>query len=210
MIAQLTSTTPVAVIVDNFLRNPDEVRAFALQQQFQENPQQHKGQRSLQRFLWPGLKTRFESLLNVRITHWEEHGFNGVFQWCKAGDQIVFHSDLQQYAGVLFLTPDAPPQAGTTLYRSRETKGRTVEESMAALAYRPVFADGKVLPSRESTERRMYHGKLLDPTAWEVVDSFGNVYNRLVLWNARLVHAASCYFGTTKEDARLFQMFFFN
>lgn len=212
MLAQLAKVTPAAIVVDNFLANPDEVRTFALRQNFQENKEYHKGQRTRERFLWPGIKERFEALVGRKITVWEEHGFNGVFQYCKAGDQIVFHSDQQQWAGVIYLTPDAPPAAGTTLYRSKATKGRTVEESLKTMAYRPAFAPSGTLsnPSRSAIEQQMYGGKLLDPTAWEVVDVFGNVYNRLVVWNAQLVHAASCYFGETKENARLFQLFFWD
>ena len=210
VVAKLAASTPAAIIVDDFLDNPDEIRRFALRQQFQENKEYHKGERTKERFLWPGVKERFEQLLGKRINLWEHHGFNGVFQWCKAGDQIVFHSDQQRYAGVIYLTPEAPPEAGTTLYRSKECKGRTVEESMKLMAYCPASASGTVQLDWQQVEMQMYKGKLLDPTAWEVVDVFGNVYNRLVIWNAHLVHAASCYFGETKENARLFQMFFFD
>jgi len=49
-----------------------------------------------------------------------------------------------------------------------------------------------------------------DKTQFDEVDTVGNVYNRLVLFNARMIHAASEYFGTTKEDGRLFQLFFFD
>lgn len=38
----------------------------------------------------------------------------------------------------------------------------------------------------------------------------GNVYNRLAMWDARLVHAATDYFGTDINNSRLFQMFFFD
>ncbi len=205
----LTNAKPTAVVVDNFFQDPDGVRAFALGQEFQENKAYHKGQRTRERFLWPGVKEKFEALLGARINLWDAEGFNGVFQWCKAGDQVVFHSDQQQWAAVVYLTPDAPPQAGTTLYRSRATKGRTVGESVALSGRWPAYSSVRLVSHPKAAEEAMYKGKLLDPTAWEVVDVFGNVYNRMVLWNAKMVHAASCYFGETKENARLFQMFFF-
>jgi len=176
------------------------VRAFALAQEFRPDPARHKGERSTSRFLWPGVKERFEAILGVEVTEWEQYGWNGVFQFCVGTDEIVFHSDLQRWAGVVFLTPDPPPDAGTTLYRSRATKGRTVGESLARGA---PATPGEV-------EHAMYDGKLLDPAAWEPVDVLGNVYNRLVLWDARMVHAASSYFGAARDDARLFQMFFFD
>ncbi len=198
MTPQLTTNLPAYLVLDNFYRDPDEVRNFALRQEFQPNPEHHKGQRTRNRFLFPGLRERFDALLGITITSWEDQGFNGVFQFCIGGDTIVFHSDAQRWAGVVYLTPNAPPEAGTTLYRSRELKCRSADEAIR-----------RVGGSDEHALRRMYQGKLLDRTAWETVDVLGNVYNRLALWDARLVHAASCYFGTAKENARLFQMFFF-
>jgi len=50
----------------------------------------------------------------------------------------------------------------------------------------------------------------LDGTPFEPVDVLGNVYNRLVLFDASAIHSASEYFGTVKENCRLWQMFFFD
>lgn len=189
------------IVVDGFYDEPALVRAFALSQQFQHNPAQHKGQRSRERFLFPGIKERFETLLGRPIKNWEEHGFNGVFQFCVEGEQLVIHSDHQNWAAVVYLTPDAPPDAGTTFYRSKAT----------GLRYAPTEADAIRLGRTTSElERDTYGGKLLDPTHWDAVDVVGNVYNRLSLWNARMIHGASKYFGTGPADGRLFHMFFFD
>ncbi len=48
------------------------------------------------------------------------------------------------------------------------------------------------------------------PFPFEPVDVLGNVYNRLVIFDASAIHSASQYFGTIKENARLWQMFFFD
>ncbi|MEZ5448552.1 MAG: hypothetical protein R3E89_05940 [Thiolinea sp.] len=42
------------------------------------------------------------------------------------------------------------------------------------------------------------------------MDVIGNVYNRMVIWDARKVHAASAYFGDRIDNSRLFHMFFFD
>lgn len=195
-----------AIIVDDFLTDPDSVRKFALSREFKADNNYFRGQRSTTVHLWPGMKETLERLLGLRIRNWEKHTTNGVFQFCVGGDQIVYHSDHNTYAAVLYLTPDPPPEAGTTLYRSRKLKGRTVEEScrMQGVACN----DNSLFTAALAAQ--MYEGKLLDPTAWEVVDVIGNRYNRLVIWDAKLVHSASCYFGSTKENGRLFQMFFFD
>jgi len=48
-----------------------------------------------------------------------------------------------------------------------------------------------------------------DYTKWELVDQVGNIFNRLVLFNSKQFHASLDYFGTNKENGRLFQVFFF-
>jgi hypothetical protein len=44
----------------------------------------------------------------------------------------------------------------------------------------------------------------------ELVDSVANVYNRCVIFNAQSLHAAAGYYGDTKENSRLFHLYFFN
>lgn len=181
---------PSFIVVDNFYSNPDEIRNFALKQNFQENPKFHKGRRAYNpAFLFPGLKEKFEKILGVKIRDWTQYATNGVFQYCVAGDQSVFHCDTQEYAGVLFLTPNAPPEAGTRFYRSKVTKKMKTNWG----EYQHVFPTGH-----------------LDPTPFDEVDVVGNVYNRIVLFDARMIHAAPTYFGNTLENGRLFQLFFFD
>ena len=56
----------------------------------------------------------------------------------------------------------------------------------------------------------MFRNGFLDSTEFDLVDTIGNVYNRLILFDAQIIHAAATYFGTTKENSRLFQLFFFD
>lgn len=181
---------PTFVVVDNFYKNPDMIREFALNQDFQDNPKFHKGKRCMNpMFLFPGLKEQFEQILGQKITDWTRYGTNGCFQYCVAGEQAVYHCDTQQYAGVLFLTPDAPPQTGTQFFRSKATKKMKVELN----EYGQVFPTGH-----------------LDSTPFDQVDVVGNVYNRLVLFDAHLIHSAPLYFGNDLSNGRVFQLFFFD
>ena len=181
---------PTFLVVDNFYKNPDDIRKFAMKQNFEESPKYHKGKRSINpEFRFPGLKERFERILGAKIKNWDHYGTNGCFQYCIAGDQAVYHCDGQQYAGVLFLTPDAPPQSGTRFYRSKHTKKMTVNDNERA---------------------KVFNSGYYDSTQFDEVDVVGNVYNRIVLFNAKLIHAAPIYFGTNVENGRLFQLFFFD
>jgi SAM-dependent methyltransferase len=180
---------PALVVVDDFLPNPDEVRMLALRQSYTHMGS--AGKRSLDQFHTLIDPLAFESLLQERITDWNKYAINGRFQFCTCEDPIVYHSDSQNRAGVIFLTPDAPIEAGLTLVRSRVTGARRT-------------------PQDAGTAARTYDGNLLDRTKWDVVDRIANIYNRLVLWDAQMIHAAASYFGTDIESGRLFWMFFFD
>lgn len=180
---------PSFLVIDNVYNDPDSVREFALSKTFQYHPDYHKGKRTNDTYRFDGLKEFFEEALGRTILNWDSYGTNGCFQYCIAGDQLVYHHDTQQYAGVLFLTKGAPPQCGTTFYRSKHT----LQMKVPAADHKVVFQNG-----------------FLDPTEFEVVDVVGNVYNRVVLFDAKIIHAASCYFGTNISNGRLFQLFFFD
>ena len=49
-----------------------------------------------------------------------------------------------------------------------------------------------------------------DSTTYEVVDTVANVYNRLVMFDSKTIHAATGYFGDAIENARFFHLFFFD
>jgi len=190
-----TNSKSTSWTVDNFYENPDEIRKFALEQEYVEGGigRGFIGRRTEQQFLFPGLKERFEEIMGKTITKWEEHGMNGRFQISWSGEPLVYHCDSQKWGGMLYLTPDAPYQCGTTLYANKKTRARTYNDEGWDNAWKDIPGDCH-----------------LDGTPFEPVDVLGNVYNRLVIFDASCIHSASQYFGTVKENARLWQMFFFD
>jgi len=191
----LNNNKNTAWIVDNFYDNPDEIRKFALEQEFGDESviTGFVGRRTFNQFLFPGLKEAFESIMGKKITKWEEHGMNGRFQICWSGERLVYHCDSQKWGGMLYLSPNAPYQCGTTLYADKKNRARTYYDS----GWDDYWAN---------TPGDCH----LDGTPFEPVDVLGNVYNRLVIFDASCIHSASEYFGTNKENARLWQMFFFD
>ena len=94
------------------------------------------------------------------------------------------------WAGLLYLTPDAPASSGTAFYR---------------------YCDGTATKQEMEIRGNKAHidEDSQDMTKWEMVDRIGNVFNRLVLFNSHRFHMSMDYFGTTNENGRLFQVFFF-
>lgn len=181
-----------AFIVDNFYADPLSVRKFAQQQEYIEGGlgRGFIGKRTVNQFLFEGLKEAFESIMGKRIIKWEDHGMNGRFQLNIAGEPIVYHCDDQKYAAMIYLTPDAPASCGTSTFRHRATK---------------------LFHNSEPNIRDAFNYKtFLDATPYEKVDQFGNMFNRLVIFDAGCIHGANEYFGTDFDDGRLWHMFFFD
>ena len=189
------------IVVDNFYANPDLVREYAMNNLEFAPSNYHKGQRSQSRYIIDGTKEKLEEVLGKRITNWNDGGYaNGVFQFCTADQPIVYHVDSQMYAAMVYLTPDAPPQTGTAMYRSKVTGISSFpgQESRMGDEYVDTF---------RGNNKEM---NFFDGTQFEKIDDIGNVYNRLVIFNSSQLHAATEYFGDAIDNARFFHMFFFD
>lgn len=182
-------------VTDNFYDDPHAVREFALKQNYNGDLRFYKGKRTLNRFSTPQIKQKFEEIMGEKIKDWAtpdpSYGgsMNGVFQYCTPEDALVYHYDSQTWAAMIFLTPDAPPQTGTSFYRHKETGIKVAEDPDAD---------------------RAFAGGFYDATKFELIDTVGNVFNRCVIFDARQIHAATEYFGKNINDSRLFHIFFFD
>jgi glycosyltransferase involved in cell wall biosynthesis len=186
-----TETKSRLWIVDDFYADPHAVRDFALQQEFEPNINYYKGSRTKEQFIIPGTKEAFEKIIGKKITNWTEtHGMCGRFQYCTAEDALVYHCDGQTLAGMVYLTPDAPYSCGTSLFAHKKTGLRNEND----------FVETDVF-----SETGFY-----DKTKFELVDTAGNVFNRLVIFDAKCIHSANEYFGTDLTNSRLFHLFFFD
>jgi hypothetical protein len=178
-------------IIDNFYKNPDKIRDFALKQYYWDD-EGYVGMRTRKQFMFEGVKERFEEIMNVKITKWNSYGMNGRFQSNIAGAPTAYHCDSQQWAGMIYLTPNAPFSSGTKIIANKKTKIYHNEQSNNVLDFFPnqnTFTDG---------------------TLFEDVDVIGNVYNRLAIFDAQSIHCAGDYFGWDIASGRLWQMFFFD
>lgn len=197
---EVSAGRPQVIIQDDFYRDPVVVREIALLQTYKAHPNDHKGMRTETHFRPDEIKARFEQLLGFTISGWEAYGYNGVFQYHTPTDLLVYHADKQQYAAVVYLTPDAPPECGSILLRSKATKLRKVN-------VRNAQAIGLSL---QQAVDQTFKDSILDRTKWDVVDVIGNVFNRCAIWDAQLLHAANGYFGHDLVTGRLAHMFFFD
>lgn len=196
--------TPAVLAIDGFYTNPKAVRELALGLDF--NPSgHHKGKRTVEKYIVEGTHEKIEQILGKKIHNWSSQPYNGVFQYCTPADPIVYHYDSQRYAGVVFLTPNPPPKSGTSFYRHKKETWLTKDPAEYS------GWDSKLqLDMFHDMVMGTDHDDYLDGTKWEEVDRIGNKFNRFAMWDAKLIHSATTYFGKSKENGRLFHMFFFD
>jgi len=183
------------MVIDNFYINAMETRNFVLTQEFKVMGN-YPGQRTVS-YANQHLKDMIQGYIQHfagKIIDWPEGGdtYNGAYQYTTSRNRTWVHNDgWNNWAGVLYLTPNAPVNSGTGIFRYKDGT-RTVDEAEAR--------GNKTLIDEHSQ----------DYTKWELVDRVGNIFNRLVLFNSKQYHASLDYFGTNKENGRLFQVFFFS
>ncbi|WP_051864385.1 DUF6445 family protein [Streptosporangium roseum] len=190
------------IVIDDFYSDPDAVRAAAVQCSFT----------SMGRYNYPGWQgsraltsaaiwTAFEQAIGADLVRDETGKAFGAFRLIseESGQAPKIHADSQSdWAGLVYLTPNAPASCGTGFYRHRKT----------GLSGPPVRRE----PAGGSWDLdRIFRGEMADAAKWELIGQVAPVYNRLLLFRGReLFHAPLGGQGTRPEDFRLTQIFFFD
>ena len=189
-------------IIDDFYSDVDEVRKFALHQDYPVSGN-YPGRRT-KSFLNDSMKDVIESVVFPyygKVTYWSEEQYTGSYQFTTSKDRSWIHADqTTKWAGVCYLTPDAPLSAGTGIFKHKATGLRN-------WIYKEQAAEGDPRGVKNAPHRG---ADSVDYTKWDMVDKIGNVYNRLIIYRGDLFHVSLDYFGKDLQTGRLFQTFFFN
>jgi len=197
------------VIVDNFFKNPNKVRNFALHQEFKRDEKSN----------YPGLRTDCLSVIEPSLHNeflkkffsiyydfqFEEVNWTVEAKFQKTGDNFEsgwIHHDGDSYsnnkvAGIIYLTPNAPLQSGTSIYK--EKNNVLIPSINAQAKYSHYYSNGN---SEELKNLKEQEKEQFDETI-----NVSNVYNRLISFDADEYHAAQNYFGQDNES-RLILVFF--
>jgi Family of unknown function (DUF6445) len=197
-------------IVENFYDNPDAVRKFALAQKYKFCHEQTEIS-----YVYPGSRTLDLSFLDknlydnickklVSVFHNSEHDYmrwviSTSFQSVAAQyDRGVIHSDHNTiFAAVLYLTPNAPLNSGTSIFKKNKT-----------------FNEKKYIQALDDNDAKFKTGEIAMDTAYhsmfDEIVRVNNVYNTLIIYEGHNFHAANQFFGKNLTDARLAQVFFIN
>lgn len=194
-------------VVDDFYPDPKEIRATALASEYKE-PSAMTGRRSPP-CIACGTRERIERAIKMKITNWSTRGSyyytNGVFfiSFSKGNqaEPVLVHFDqpATNLTGVVYLTPRAPSDSGTSFWRHRPTgleakpnqkDARRLGMTCRALEYRL---------DEDSDKREL----------WEEIDRVENSFNRALFFPAGLLHSATRHFGSSLQRGRIYQSFHF-
>jgi len=195
------------MVIDNFYEDPDMWRDYALSQEF------FKGERGS----WPGLRTEllhtlnrpvFEVTMKKILFVLKDYGITSVSEFQTAFQLIdesygrgwVHDDDPKlQVAGVIYLNPTAPLGAGTTIYADAP--------DFNGEKYSKLFMEDVLLSTAEErTKYAKYRQEQVNHFSPTITAE--SVYNRCILFDSRNWHSADNFFGSTKDDTRLTQVFF--
>jgi hypothetical protein len=189
-------------IVDNFYQTPDVIRKYALEQKFYKRAG-----------TYPGLRTDRISDLNPELFKYFANKLVKLyFKNKKVEYDIITNFQMidNQYnigrihrddvnidvAGVVYLTPQAPIQTGTSIFTP------IVEPLNDCTVPTDPLSIDNVNIAEYNTKLSTYNNQ------FERTLEIGNVYNRLVVYPAQYWHTQSGFFGDNLQNSRLTQVFF--
>lgn len=197
---------PITVISD-FYDKPDEIRKYALSQKYTYCHEVKNIQ-----YVYPGSRTKelrdlsfslYEKICKrlISVFHIPEHDvmrwqINTSFQIVEGeyGSGLIHQDQSTIFAGVLYLTPVASLDSGTSLFKKNET----YDEEL----YKKLIAENDEHFKNKEPIDFTYHAM------FDEVIRVNNVYNTLILFEGDIHHCANKFFGKTKNDSRLAQVFF--
>ena len=106
------------------------------------------------------------------------------------------HTDsraLCRYAGVLYLTPDAPEHCGTSFYRQQLPNGQL---------------GGNTVNKPHDNLVQALGTRFVPPDSFVEDVRIPNKFNRLIVYSAAMIHSASAYCGNVLADERMAAVFF--
>jgi hypothetical protein len=175
------------LIIDDFLDDPDQIRNLVIDSKvpFEKTGEvPHPGKRTV-----PTSDPDYKNMIVAKLHEVlpfkikMRPNFSFSYQLCLSHDETWVHLDPSDWTGVLYLTPNAPIESGTLLFK---------EDVELVKKLREPGGSGE--------------------TKAEVMTVLGNVYNRLVLWRgSEIPHRSNLAgFGDCLENGRLTQVFFFD
>ena len=195
---------PAVFVIDDFLRNPEEVRAQALSMEYAVQGR-YPGLNSVQKLRIDGLDQVISSLVREPVrAPWTKDFSHGSCRVALASDkqEARIHIDESHWSGILYLSRPEDCRGGTEFFRHKRTNTDRVpmdEDSLKAIGY----------SSYKELQHDILDKDAFDRSNWEHTMTVPMRFNRLVLLQPHYWHTAGPGFGDSLENGRLIYLMFF-
>lgn len=194
------------IIVDDFYSNPEEVREIALSQEYPDpgDDYTYPGRNSKGQYYNDEVHQKFENIVRQPLNPADQNGYFRISLETDTHKQDVHVDPCWEWGGVIYLSDpkDCVDEGGTSFWKhntlhmencpKNDEEARTYGFSCYKEAWwTTVYGDGQ------------------DRSKWTRYFLCPMKYNRLVLFRTHLWHSHNFNFGTTLENGRLVQLFFF-
>lgn len=195
---------PHVFVIDDFLSNPEAVRAEALTLNYSVQGR-FPGLNSVEKIRLQGLDQVISALVREPVrAPWTNDFSHGSCRLALASDNQPgrIHIDQSHWSGILYLSRPEDCRGGTEFYRHTRTGTDRV----------PMDADG-LKAIGYSDYKELQHDILdkdaLDRSKWELTYTVPMRFNRLVLLQPHYWHTSGAGFGDSIENGRLIYLMFF-
>jgi hypothetical protein len=195
------------IVYDDFFDDPIRIREVALEADYTDvQSLNYPGFQSVRSYASRSMRAAFESITGQALEIDPAKLTFGKFRimLSSTGSRLKIHVDgAADWTGLIYLNTSEQCRGGTAFYRHRRSglEGPPTEMEARRLG----------ISNLEEFEAKIVEPDTLDTNAWEQTTFVGMRFNRLILFRgAELFHCHTCSWGTTKEDGRLTQNFFFN
>ena len=196
--------TPAVFVIDDFLRNADEVRRQALSLTYAVGGR-YPGLNSVEKLRIEGLDQVVSRLVQEPVhAPWDDSFSHGSCRVALAShdQQARIHIDPSHWSGILYLSRPEDCRGGTEFFRHRPTgtdRAPIDERALQEVGY----------SSYEDLQREVLDTDALDRSKWEHTMTVPMRFNRLVLLQPQYWHTAGPGFGDSLENGRLVYLMFF-
>jgi hypothetical protein len=196
---------PHVIVIDDFLRNPDEVRQQALGLTYKVGGR-YPGLNSVEKINIDGLDRMVSHLVYEPVrAPWTRDFSHGSCRVSLASDNdkpARIHIDQSHWSGILYLSRSEDCRGGTEFYRHIPT-------NTDHLPLTPEALKETGYSSYEELRQEILDKDALDRSKWELTMTVPMRFNRLVLLQPQYWHTSGPGFGDSLENGRLIYLMFF-
>lgn len=194
------------IIVDDFLKNADELRRAGLRMTYPAQEGTYPGRNSQERIEITGLVQQVSHIVAEPLKLLSTLQSHAKCRIALAGDKgrAKVHIDSGTYwSGILYLSRPEDCVGGTEFFRHRRTGTDHAPIDPAERARLGYASD-------EEMHRDIIEKDSNDDSKWELIMRVPMRFNRLILLRPWLWHTAGPSFGDSMENGRLVYLMFFS